>query len=217
MWHNEERKEVPCVKEIPDKDRLERCFEAQRVHFRQRPPVLKLAEFEKGEILNDPLKPIQCFYLIVKGSVSIYNLTEDGSIRYISKAACGTLLGDMEFSGVGNQAFYVEASENVLCLAVPFRENRTMLENDPVFLRFVLTQLAGKLSLSAVMTASAQTLEEKVLFFLRKVQVNHEISSVNHALEPLHCSRRQLQRVLKKLCDEGLIVKTGRGCYRLRE
>ena len=179
--------------------------------------MLKMVEFEKGEILNDPLQPLNRFYIIVRGSVSIYSLTEDGSIRYISKAASGTLLGDMEFSGAGNQSFYIEAAETVLCLDFPFRENLDILENDPVFLRFVLNQLAGKLSLSAVMTASAQTLEEKVLVFLRKVQPDHTISSVNHALQPLHCSRRQLQRVLKKLCDEGLIIKIGRGCYRLTE
>ena len=205
------------MREIVDKNRLDHFFGEQQVHFRQRPPVLKLVEFKKGEILNDPLQPLNRFYIIVRGSVSIYNLTEDGSIRYISKAASGTLLGDMEFSGAGNQSLYIEAVETVVCLAVPFRENQSVLENDPVFLRFVLGQLAGKLSLSAVMTASAQTLEEKVLFLLRKVQADHAIASVNHALQALHCSRRQLQRVLKKLCDEGLVVKTGRGCYRLTE
>ena len=205
------------MREIVDKNRLDHFLGEQQVHFRQRPPVLKLVEFEKGEILNDPLQLLSCFYIIVRGSVSIYHLTEDGSIRYISKAASGTLLGDMEFSGAGNQSLYIEAAEIVLCLAIPFRENLDILENDPVFLRFVLGQLAGKLSLSAVMTASAQTLEEKVLFFLRKVQADHAISSVNHALQALHCSRRQLQRILKKLCGEGLVVKTGRGCYRLRE
>ena len=205
------------VKEIVEKDRLEHFFGEQQAHFLQRPPVLKLAEFTKGEILNDPLRLLSRFYIIVRGSVSIYSLTEDGSIRYISKAASGTLLGDMEFSGAGNLSFYIEAAETVLCLDLPFRENQEVLENDPVFLRFVLRQLAGKLSLSAVMTASAQTLEEKVLLFLRKVQADHAISSVNQALQALHCSRRQLQRVLKKLCGEGLVVKTGRGCYRLRE
>lgn len=205
------------MREIVDKNRLDRFFGEQQVHFRQRPPVLKLVEFEKGEILNNPLQLLSCFYIIVRGSVSIYHLTEDGSIRYISKAASGTLLGDMEFSGAGNQSLYIEAAEIVLCLAIPFRENQRILENDPVFLRFILGQLAGKLSLSAVMTASAQTLEEKVLFFLRKVQTDHAISSVNHALQALHCSRRQLQRVLKKLCDEGLLIKTGRGCYQLTE
>lgn len=205
------------MKEIVDKKRLEHFFEEQHAHFRQRPPMLKLVEFEKGEILNDPLQSLRRFYIIVRGSVSIYHLTEDGSIRYISKAASGTLLGDMEFSSAGNQSLYIEAAETVLCLDLPFLENLEVLENDPVFLRFVLGQLAGKLSLSSVMTASAQTLEERVLFYLRKIQADHEISSVNEALQPLHCSRRQLQRVLKKLCDEGLIIKIGRGCYRLRE
>ena len=205
------------MRENVDKNQLERFFGKQQAHFRQQPPVLKLVEFEKGEILSDPLQPLSCFYIIARGSVSIYSLTEDGSIRYISKAASGTLLGDMEFSGAGNQSLYIEAAETVLCLAIPFRENQRILENDPVFLRFVLSQLAGKLSLSAVMTASAQTLEEKVLFFLRKVQSDHTISSVNHTLQALHCSRRQLQRVLKRLCDEGLIIKIGRGCYRLTE
>lgn len=205
------------MREIVDRDRLEYFFGEQKAHFQQKPPVMKLVEFERGEILNDPFQPLSRFYIIVKGSVSIYNLTEDGTIRYISKAASGTLLGDMEFSGAGNQSFYIEASETVLCLAMPFQENQSVLENDPVFLRFVLNQLAGKLSLSAAMTASAQTLEEKALFFLQKVQADHEISSVNHALQTLHCSRRQLQRVLKKLCDEGLVIKTGRGRYQLKE
>ena len=205
------------VKEIRDERRLEHYFEKYQYHFQKRPPVIKLLKFDKGEMLNDPFQLLSQFYIIVKGSVSIYSLTEDGSIRYISKAASGTLLGDMEFSGAGNQSLYVEAAETVLCLDLPFRENLEVLENDPVFLRFVLGQLAGKLSLSAVMTASAQTLEEKVLFFLGKVQADHTISSVNHALQALHCSRRQLQRVLKKLCNEGLIIKIGRGCYRLTE
>ena len=187
---------MKVVKEIRDERRLENYFEKYQYHFQKRPPVIKLLKFDKGEMLNDPFQLLSQFYIIVKGSVSIYSLTVDGAIRYISKAASGTLLGDMEFSGADNQPLYVEATE-------------------PVFLRFVLGQLAGKLSFSAVMDASAQTLEEKVLFFLQKVQGNHEISSVNHALQLLHCSRRQLQRVLKKLCDEEVLTKTGRGRYRL--
>ena len=204
------------MKEVADQAQLERFFREQQAHFRQRPPVLKLMSFEKGEILNGPLRPLSRFYIIVKGSVSIYDLTWEGSVRYISKASAGTLLGDMEFSGAGSQSFYTEAEEEVLCLAIPFGENQEVLEQDPVFLRFVLSQLAGKLSLSAAMTVSAQTLEEKVLFFLQKVQADHAISSVTQALQPLHCSRRQLQRVLKKLCHQGTLVRTGRGHYRLK-
>lgn len=205
------------MRTIQSKVILEQYYQEQQKNFQQRPPALQAVEFQKGELLNSPMFPLDCFYIIVKGSVSIYDLTEVGTARYISKAGVGTLLGDIEFSGADKQPFFTEAAESVICLAMPFRENQSALENDPVFLRFVLGQLAQKLSLSAVMDAAAQTLEEKVLFFLRTVQPDHAITSVNHALQPLHCSRRQLQRVLKKLCEEGLLQKTGRGCYRLRE
>lgn len=66
------------MREIVDKKQLEHFFGEQQIHFRQRPPVLKLVEFEKGEILNDPLQLLSRFYIIVMGSVSIYSLTEDG-------------------------------------------------------------------------------------------------------------------------------------------
>lgn len=113
--------------------------------------------------------------------------------------------------------YYVEAAEKVICLAIPFQENKSMLENDPIFLRFVLTQLAEKLSLSSQLDAITQTLEEKLLFYLSNVEPNHEISSVSQTLQVLHCSRRQLQRVLKSLCDNNILIKRGRGCYELKE
>lgn len=203
------------MKMIQNAALLERCFKAQQAHFQKRPVMMQLIEFQKGELLSSPLQPLHCFYIIMKGSVSIYDLTEDGAARHIAKAESGALLGDIEFSGAGRQSFYTEAAETVLCLALPFHENQSRLENDPLFLRFALGQLAQKLSRSAAMDAMAQTLEEKVLFFLTKVQPEHEITSVNQALQPLHCSRRQLQRVLKKLCDENVLIKTGRGRYRL--
>ena len=61
---------------------------------------------------------------------------------------------------------------------------------------------------------AVQTLEEKVLLYLNEIWPSHQITSVNAAMVSLHCSRRQLQRVLKKLCDEGVLEKNGRGSYR---
>lgn len=87
------------MKLIQDKAVLERYFQEQQKNFCQQPPMIQLVEFQKGELLNSPLFPLNCFYIIVKGSVSIYDLTEDGAARYIAKAGSGTLLGDMEFSG----------------------------------------------------------------------------------------------------------------------
>lgn len=204
------------MKEILDIKRLEAYFEEQRPHFGQKPELLKLLQFEKGELLNGPEHPLKSFYIVVKGSISIYYITEEGSVRPVSKAGPGILLGDMEFSGVEGETNYTEATETVICLAIPFQENRGLLENDPVFLRFVVTQLAEKLSLSSRMDVVTQTLEEKLMFYLSCVEPEHEISSVEQTLQVLHCSRRQLQRVLKSLCEEGVLIREGRGRYRLK-
>ena len=67
------------------------------------------------------------------------------------------------------------------------------------------------------MDIARQTLKEKVLLYLEKEAPDQTIHSVNEAVIFLHCSRRQIQRVLKKLCEEGKLQKLGRGCYRLAE
>ena len=42
---------------------------------------------------------------------------------------------------------------------------------------------------------------------------NSCISKLEDATYVLHCSRRQLQRVLRKLCESDTLVKIGRGMY----
>ena len=42
-----------------------------------------------------------------------------------------------------------------------------------------------------------------------------DFSGVEKMAMQLHCSRRQLQRVLKKLLEEGRLVKLAKGSYRL--
>ena len=205
------------MKEIKDAPRLNRLYETQKEHFRSRPEVLRLLSFEKGELLNDPMHPLTQFLIIVQGQTMIYGLTETGAIRYVAQSGKGTLLGDVEFCDADGAGFYTEALDTVLCLAVPFEGNRPALDNDPVFLRYVMQALAGKLSFSAMIDVTSQTLEEKLLLYLEKLCPTHEMDSVNDALRLLHCSRRQLQRVLKDLCGRGMLVKTGKGRYHLAE
>lgn len=78
---------MKVVKEIRDERKLENYFEKYQYHFQKRPPVIKLLKFDKGEMLNDPFQLLSQFYIIVKGCVSIYSLTVDGAIRYISKGS----------------------------------------------------------------------------------------------------------------------------------
>lgn len=58
--------------------------------------------------------------------------------------------------------------------------------------------------------------EEKLLEYL-KWQPEHKLHHLEPACVQMHCSRRQLQRVLKELCESGKVVKVGRGEYALME
>ena len=197
---------------IAEDEQLETCYQPYQSHFRKRPASMRLVRFPEGKLF---LSPLNQFYIIVEGSVSIYDVSEMGQINYISVSGKGTLLGDLEFSGIASQPFFIKAAEDLVCLTFPFDENAD-LQEDPAFLRFVLNQVARKLSLSVSMGPLSKSLEDNVLFYLRTISPDHRIASVNQVLPQLHCSRRQLQRVLKKLCNENIIERCGRGTYILK-
>ena len=203
------------MKVITDFSKVSEAFIAQKKYFLTKPGTMRLLVFEKGELLYSPLSPLKEFLLIIEGSASIYDVSECGSIHYLTKAFKGTLLGDLEFSEPDAKPFFTEALEELVCLSIPFEENRRQLENDAVFLRFMLSQLAKKLARSVVIDATTQTLEERLLLFLEKIKPDHRITSVNDSFQFLHCSRRQLQRILKKLCDKNVLKKEKQGCYSL--
>lgn len=203
------------MQEIHDEKLLEKILKREKVHFQDRPKSMRLLQFEKGELLTQPLESLRQFLIVERGSVQIYGIDENSRGYSIAISGRGTLLGDVEFCKEEFNPFFTEAAETVLCLAIPFQQNRSQLENDPVFLRFVMGQLADKLNMMSKMELAVQTLEEKVLLYLQDARPAHEISSVNDTMISLHCSRRQLQRVLKKLCDEERLEKCGRGHYKL--
>lgn len=204
------------MQEIYNDNRKESILKKELTHFQKRPQSIRLLQYEKGELLTQPLMPLRQFLLIVSGTVQIYGMDEKSRIYSITLSREGTLLGDVEFCKDECSPFFTEAIETVVCLAIPFQNNRTILENDPIFLHFVMGQMADKLSMMAKIELAVQTLEEKVLLYLKDIWPNHEITSVNTAMMSLHCSRRQLQRVMKKLCEDGLLEKYGRGRYRLK-
>lgn len=203
------------MREIHDEKLLETILKKEKVHFHDKPKFVRLLQFEKGELLTQPLESLRQFLIVERGSVQIYGIDENSRGYSIAISGRGTLLGDVEFCKEEFSPFFTEAAETVLCLAIPFQQNRSQLENDPIFLQFVMGQLADKLNMMSKMELTVQTLEEKVLLYLQDARPDHEITSVNDTMLSLHCSRRQLQRVLKKLCDEKRLEKCGRGHYKL--
>jgi len=61
------------------------------------------------------------------------------------------------------------------------------------------------------------TAERALIAYLRWRCPNQTITNVSEAALHMNYSRRQIQRVLKELTQQGRLVKTGKGCYVLQE
>lgn len=184
------------------------CFETQNLDFR-------LLHYEKGELISSPMIPLKSLLFVLKGSAAAYGLREDGTRFSISQGVGQMMLGALEFVRDDLPAFYTEVQEDVLCAALPIESNRAALEQDRTFTRYLFHCLTEMILAYTLIGHADQSTEEKVLIFLRDMQPDHTLSSINKSVMQFHCSRRHLQRVLKKLCDAGSLEKIGKGKYRL--
>ena len=103
-----------------------------------------------------------------------------------------------------------------LCIVLPLGTAKEFLLDDNRFLRYLLTSVTEKLMLYSSSQSNFSTLEEAFLSYLSKRCPDQTFSGVEKMAMQLHCSRRQLQRVLKKLLEEGRLTKLSKGSYRLR-
>lgn len=207
------------MKLIRDPALLEHLLEKEGVRsfFSEEPQGFRLVSFQKHELLSAPEHPQTELLFIVKGSVQVYGLHEDGRLFSVSQGGQEDILGVMGFIGEDQPPFYAEALEDTLCLALPIEKNRAVLEKDCVFLRRLLLYTARLVKMSAFTGISGQLLEERVAAFLQDMQPDHTLHSIHGGVLQFHCSRRQLQRVVKKMCEDGVLEKIGRGKYRLRQ
>ena len=61
------------------------------------------------------------------------------------------------------------------------------------------------------------TAEKALIGYLRWRCPNHTITNVSEVAFHINYSRRQIQRVLKSLTDNGTLIRAGKGCYALKD
>ena len=169
---------------------------------------------EKGERL-DILNPEEYLSFLVNGSIEISANRADGTSYPIGYLDSFTCIGDMEFCGKRDDTHQIEARTTALCIVLPLGTAKEFLLDDNRFLRYLLTSVTEKLMLYSSSQSNFSTLEEAFLSYLSKRCPDQTFSGVEKMAMQLHCSRRQLQRVLKKLLEEGQLVKLSKGSYRL--
>lgn len=191
-----------------EKSGIASCFSTPHLEF-------SLYEYEKGEQISSPSQRLEMILFLMQGTIRVYGLRSNGTVVPVNQQQPPALLGDMEFVEKGELPFFIEAVTDVTCVGLPFQPYKEQLNQDVRFLQRMLQSYAEKIQYFAWLNAFAETIEERVLFYLEKLCPDHQLHGIEGAVLQIRCSRRQLQRVLQKLCQEGRVEKLGKGQYRL--
>jgi hypothetical protein len=176
-------------------------------------PRFFLLRYSPGELLTTPFSPSKYLQFVVEGELFLYEMTDEESIVTIQTDNNDvSILGDVELVDAEFTPFFVEAKSTVYTLAVYLDQYREQLLKDPVFLVHACRGLANKLG-GAVACTRHGSLRYRVNMLVRKARVGEQLSSLGHMSRLLNVSTRQLLRVLKELCDQGVLEHRDRGVY----
>lgn len=175
-----------------------------------------LTEYETGEFVCAPDSKTDLFQIVVSGQVSIYFIRNDGSSYSLAFSESDVLIGVPELFDIENAGVFAEANGKVTCLCFLMNENREMLLDNNLFLRMIAKSSSIILNVVTKKEAVPTSLKERLLAYMHYKCPDQILRGVEKVAFQLHCSPRQLQRVLNELTDCGGTEKIGKGAYRLK-
>lgn len=205
------------MREVQENGKIEKWMDACRIreHFDTPDLEFRAVRYERGEMVLSPGSMLEDIMFLVEGTIYIYGIRDDGMMLPITSISRIALLGDVEFCEGKSSPLCVEARTEAVFLVLSVKRYRTQLNSDLAFLHLLLHSLAEKMNMFALMESASSNIEERLLIYMRHYCVEGKLKGVEAAAIHLRCSRRQLQRVLRKLVEEGTIKKTGKGSYKL--
>ncbi len=180
------------------------------------PVKLFLTEYEVGELLSAPEDGGHLLQIVVEGALSIYYIRDDGSSYALAISERDEILGNMELFGGGrNDGVFAEVTQKLTCLAFSTPENREVLLNNAAFLRMIAESLVRIVETLTMKNAAQPSLRERLYAYMVYKCEGRRLKGVEKAAFHLHCSPRQLQRILNDFVQDGTARKTGKGAYAL--
>lgn len=206
------------MREIRDPELLEHYLRKYHIRsfFDTPDPPFRLYEYAPGEMIHVVHPVEESIKFIVEGVFDHYLIQNDGSPYLISHCDGFGFLGDLAFCCRQPKNRCQEVLETVRAVELPLEPLRSILENDNRFLRFLIDTMAQRMTMSLNTRVCDTSAEHAVLAYMRWRCPNQTITNVTEAAFHTNFSRRQVQRVLKELTDDGVLIRKGKGCYALR-
>ncbi len=205
------------MERIYDKKNVDACIAKSKYHavLDSLDIDFHLIKYEKGELVSSPFQNEALFQIVEQGSLNIYFVRDDGTRYSLSNGASDYFLGDMDIFYPKSNNIYAEAAESLTCISFSIEQNKEILLSNAKFLELICVSLASKIGTMTTMDAAPASLTEQVLSYMKYKCSSETLKGVEQAAFHLHCSARQLQRILNQCETAGLVEKLGKGTYRL--
>lgn len=113
----------------------------------------------------------------------------------------------------GNDNVLAEAISPLLTIAIDTVQYKDKLLHNIAFLQLMATTMANKISAMTNADAAPSSLSERILNYIKFKCDNHVLSGIEKTAFRLHCSSRQLQRILNQFEKDNVVTKIGKGRY----
>ena len=105
----------------------------------------------------------------------------------------------------------------MICITFSIEKYREVLLSNHKFLEMICYSLSAKIGTMTTLDAAPASLSERVMSYMKYKCDGGILKGIEQAAFHLHCSARQLQRILNQSERAGLVKKTGKGTYKLCE
>ncbi len=174
--------------------------------------------FDKGKFICNIDDAMDRLYFVVKGKVKVYTITPEGKkliLRFINPLA---VVGDIELIQNSKAHNVVEACSDVIAISISHAVIRNKLLHDPIFMNFLLENIANTLKISTRFKALnlLYPVEVRVASYLLSISTDSngnmykkdlDATSISSIADFIGVSYRHVIRVLQKLNTEKLIEK----------
>lgn len=174
-----------------------------------------LIKYEKGEFVSSPFQNELLFQIVEQGSISIYLVRDDGTRYSLSNGTTDYFLGEMDIFYPKSNNIYAEADGSLTCIAFSIGKYREILLSNNEFLKLICSSLSAKIGTMTTIDAAPGSLTERVMSYMKYKCNDETLKGIEQASFHLHCSARQLQRILNQSETAGLVKKLGKGTYKL--
>lgn len=170
----------------------------------------EMRTFQKGEVILNVEDRIDEVFILKNGRLKTYSLSENGNKHLIKIYENGELLGDVEIFTDSSVICYLEGMDDGEIYVIKREHFLQWMEQDFNVSLYIVRQLAQKLINTGMKMQSAVSypLKYQVLLYIFKYISKYKNNCIPKLLivEELGSNIRSINRILKQLAEEGMIV-----------